>query len=58
MFVFFLKHEPNMALGQRNGVTVNDVRKLNAMYNCNGTGTTSNTNTAGGAYQGNAFHIF
>lgn len=49
-----------MALGQRTGATVNDLRKVNAMYNCNGAGmmTNINTNTNSGEHQGNSFHIF
>lgn len=49
-----------MALGQRNGATVNDLRKVNVMYNCNGAGMTPNinTNTNSGENQGNSFHIF
>jgi len=56
VITFFFKYEPSMALGQRTGATVNDLRKLNAMYNCNGAGANTNTNT--GEYQGNTFHIF
>ncbi|VVC39196.1 Astacin-like metallopeptidase domain,Peptidase, metallopeptidase,Peptidase M12A,Metallopeptidase [Cinara cedri] len=29
------KHDTSMKLGQRAGATVNDLRKINAMYNCN-----------------------
>lgn len=54
---FFPKHEPSMSLGQRTGATINDLRKVNAMYNCNGAAATPyNTNT--GDYQGAAYHIF
>lgn len=58
MIVF--KYNPSMALGQRIGATVNDLRKVNAMYNCNGSGTTPNinTNANSGEYQGNSFNIF
>lgn len=56
----FFKYDPSMALGQRNGATVNDLRKVNVMYNCNGAGMTPNinTNTNSGENQGNSFHIF
>ncbi|XP_025410001.1 low choriolytic enzyme-like [Sipha flava] len=54
------KYDSSMALGQRNGATVNDLRKVNAMYNCNGASTTPNinTNVNSGEYQGNSFNIF
>jgi len=45
-----------MALGQRTGATVNDLRKLNAMYSCNGVDASTNTNT--GEYRENVYHIF
>lgn len=45
-----------MSLGQRIGASVVDMRKVNAMYNCNGAGTTSNTNT--GDNQSGPYHIF
>lgn len=51
---FFSKHEPSMSLGQRTGATVNDLRKVNAMYNCNGAAATPYA----GDYQGGEYHIF
>ncbi|KAL4148097.1 hypothetical protein QTP88_002399 [Uroleucon formosanum] len=50
------KHEPSMSLGQRTAATVNDLRKVNAMYNCNGAAATPNTNA--GSYQSDEYHIF
>lgn len=49
-----------MLLGQRTGATVNDLRKVNAMYNCNGASGTpnNNTNSGGYQYQGSTFSIF
>lgn len=49
-----------MLLGQRTGATVNDLRKVNAMYNCNGANGTPNINisTGGYQYQGSTFSIF
>lgn len=51
-----------MLLGQRTGATITDLRKVNAMYNCNGAGAKPNINTVG-EYQSqgnayNAYHIF
>lgn len=54
--LFFSKHEPSMSLGQRTGATVNDLRKVNAMYNCNGAAAAPNTNA--GNYQSDEYHIF
>jgi len=45
-----------MSLGQRTGATINDLRKVNAMYNCNGAAATPYTNA--GDYQGGAYRIF
>lgn len=53
-WLFFSKHEPSMSLGQRTGATVNDLRKVNAMYNCNGAASTPNA----GDYRGSEYHIF
>lgn len=49
-----------MILGQRTGATVNDLRKVNAMYNCNAAGgtTNTNTNTGGYQYQDSVYRIF
>lgn len=45
-----------MLLGQRNGASITDLKKVNAMYNCNSAGAKPNT----GEYQnqGNTYHIF
>lgn len=52
-----------MTLGQRNGATITDLKKVNAMYNCNGAVATPysvNTNAANEVTenQGSSFHIF
>lgn len=54
---FFSKHEPNMSLGQRIGATVNDLKKVKLMYNCNEVIATPNTYAAGD-YQGGTYRIF
>lgn len=52
-----------MTLGQRNGATITDLKKVNAMYNCNGAVATPYSINTNGVIenvenQGNAFHIF
>lgn len=37
-FVLWFKYDTSMKLGQRTGATVNDLWKINAMYNCNTAG--------------------